>query len=580
MNFLLYDWLKIADRTESPRYQHLTVEDFDALLDVSLEFAERELAPRNRAGDATDPFFDGSSVTVVPEIREALAGYYELGLLAAGMPLEIDGGQVPHSVNRACFAFMQAANLAATAYPMLSAANANLLLAYGSAEQVDRYVRPMLDGRFFGTMCLSETQAGSSLADVATKAVPTGDGTYRLHGSKMWISGGDHDLSENIVHLVLARVPGAPAGVKGLSLFIVPKYFVGDDGSIGARNDVSLVGINHKMGYRGTVNAVLGFGESGEGAVGWLVGDEGTGLAIMFHMMNEARIVVGTSAAATGYSSYLHALEYARTRTQGRPLNSKGPATLPVAIVEHADVRRMLLASKSYVEGGLALALYASDVLDQQISATDADVRDEAGLVLDILTPIVKGWSSTWCLKACDLAIQVHGGYGYTRDYLVEQLWRDNRLNSIHEGTDGIQALDLLGRKVSMREGAAFAALMARIDATVALASGTPAADMGEALARRAATLRNVTSALVGAAQVSTRLANSSLYADAFGHVVIAWVWLEQVLACGDRDDSFFRGKRNAADYFFTYELANADAWLSTLAENPTLLTEIASSDL
>lgn len=581
VNFLLYDWLRVGERTQSTRYSHLSIHDFDALLDLSLDFAERELAPLNRAADVQEPMFDGTSVTVLPELARALQRYYASGLMAAQMPLRVDGGQLPHSVTRACFAFLQAASLAATAYPMLSAANANLLLAHGTPEQVDRFVRPMLDGRFYGTMCLSETQAGSSLADVATRAVRHPDGSYRIFGSKMWISGGDHDMSQTIVHLVLARVPGAPAGVRGLSLFIVPKHLIGDDGSVGPRNDVSLVGINHKMGYRGTVNTVLAFGESGVGATGWLVGAEGEGLPIMFHMMNEARLVVGASAAAAGYSSYLHARDYARSRLQGRPVDSKNPDAQPVPIAEHSDVRRMLLAAKSYAEGALALTLYASDVLDHQLSATDEGEREEAGLVLDILTPVVKGWNSTWCSRACDLAIQVHGGYGYTRDYPVEQLWRDNRLNSIHEGTDGIQALDLLGRKVSMRDGAALVALTARMTATIERAHHQQrTATLAARVAARVAALQETTATLLDTQPASLRLANSTLYADAFGHTVIAWLWLEQVLALGDRDDSFARGKWAAADYFATYELPYVDVWLATAAAVPTLLTDLDPRDL
>lgn len=390
LDFLLYEWLDVASLTSRERYREHSRETFDDK-------------------------FTGA------------------GLVGASMDEQV--------------AWFQAANVGTASYPFLTIGNANLLLAHGSAEQVDTYVRPMVEGRFFGTMCLSEPQAGSSLADVTTRAEPQDDDSYRLFGNKMWISAGDHELSQNIVHLVLARITGAPAGVKGLSLFVVPKYLVSADGSIGERNDVALAGLNHTMGYRGTTNALLNFGEGfaspagAPGAVGFLVGQPHQGLASMFPMMNEARIGVGLGAAALGYTGYLRAVDYARSRPQGRSLDDKDPTTEQVPIIEHTDVRRMLLAQKAYVEGALALELYCSRLLDEQLTAATAEDRDRALLLLDVLTPIAKSWPSPWCLEANSLAIQVHGGYGYTRGFAVEQLYRDNRLNPIHEGTHGIQAV-------------------------------------------------------------------------------------------------------------------------------------------
>ena len=323
-------------------------------------------------------------------------------------------------------------------------------------------------------MCLSEPQAGSSLSDIRTTAYPQSDGTYRLSGNKMWISAGEHELSENIVHLVLARIAGAPAGVKGISLFLVPKFRVNEDGSLGARNDVALAGLNHKMGFRGTTNCVLNFGEQG-GAYAELVGEANKGLACMFHMMNEARIGVGMGATVLGYTGYLHALAYARERPQGRLPGGKNAAQPQVKIIEHADVKRMLLAQKAYVEGALALCLYCSFLVDQSQTAQEETIRREAGLLLDILTPIAKAWPSQYCLEANSLAIQVHGGYGYTREYPVEQFYRDNRLNPIHEGTNGIQALDLLGRKAGLEGGAGMKLLAREISAVSREASASVA---------------------------------------------------------------------------------------------------------
>lgn len=472
-------------------------------------------------------------------------------------------------MHTACSAWFAAANISTFAYAMLTTANANLLLAHGSPEQVDTWVRPMLEGRFHGTMCLSENQAGSSLADITTRAEPRDDGTYRITGTKMWISGGDHELGENIVHLVLAKIPGGPAGVKGISLFVVPKFLPDGD-----RNDVVLAGLNHKMGYRGTTNTVLNFGEGahtpgGEpGAVGYLVGEPHTGLAQMFHMMNEARVGVGAGAVALGYTGQLAAVEYARSRPQGRPVDAKDPAAPQVPIVDHADVRRMLLAGKSYVEGGLGLVLYCGRLLDDQRTAEDPADRERAGLLLDVLTPIAKSWPSQWCLAANDLAIQVHGGYGYTREYDVEQHYRDNRLNPIHEGTHGIQGLDLLGRKLAMRGGAGLDALDALLAATVARgrAAGGEAAEHADALDAARVRLVEVTRSLHAEPDVAARLANASVHLEATGHVVVAWVWLEQLLAAAGRDDDLGRGKRAAARYFFRYELPRTGPWFDLLA--------------
>ncbi|MFE9694475.1 acyl-CoA dehydrogenase [Micromonospora sp. NPDC005806] len=566
--FLLYDWLDVTRLTERPRYAEHSRETFDAVLDLSARVAAEEFATHNRAADAAEPTFDGRRVHTIPQVKAALDVFARTGLLAASLDESIGGMQLPHAVAAACFAWFQAANVATAAYPFLTLGNANLLLAHGSAEQIDTWVRPMIEGRFFGTMCLSEPQAGSSLADIATRAEPQDDGTYRLTGTKTWISGGEHELAENIVHLVLARIPGGPPGVKGISLFIVPKVLL-DDGTSGPRNDVVLVGLNHKMGYRGTTNTLLNFGEGVHrpygrgGAVGYLVGEPHQGLAQMFHMMNEARIGVGAGATALGYTGYLKSVEYARQRPQGRPIADKDPTAPQVPIVAHADVRRMLLAQKSYVEGALALILYCGRLLDEEKTAPAEADRARAHLLLDLLTPIAKSWPSQWCLAANDLAIQVHGGYGYTRDYDVEQHWRDNRLNPIHEGTHGIQALDLLGRKVTMHDGAGLELLLDTIRATVGRAwkaegeAAVLAAELGVAVDR----ITRVTRRLHGTGDPELALANASLYLEAVGHVVIAWMWLEQLLAVealgspDGPDADFLAGKRQAARYFFRYEL-------------------------
>ncbi|MFF0177298.1 acyl-CoA dehydrogenase [Micromonospora profundi] len=565
LDFLLHDWLQVSHLVERPRYAEHSRETFDDALDLAERVATEQFATHNRAADLAEPTFDGQRVRLIPQVRAALDSFAETGLLSAGLDASVGGLQLPHAVAAACFAWFQAANVATSAYPMLTLGNANLLLAHGSAEQVDTYVRPMLDGRFFGTMCLSEPHAGSSLADITTRAEPQPDGTYRLFGTKMWISGGDHELAENIVHLVLARIPGGPPGVKGISLFVVPKVLVGPDGSLGDRNDVVLVGLNHKMGFRGTTNTLLSFGDGGHtpggrpGAVGHLVGTPHQGLAQMFHMMNEARIGVGAGATALGYTGYLKSLQYARERPQGRPVGAKDPTAPQVPIIDHPDVRRMLLAQKSYVEGAMALVLYCARLLDEQQTAPEQVDRERAHLLLDVLTPITKSWPSQWCLAANDLAIQVLGGAGYTRDHDVEQHYRDNRLNPIHEGTHGIQALDLLGRKMTMHDGAGLLLLTETMGDTVTRGrkAGGETAELADRLAGAVDRIVAVTRRLWADGDPVLALANASAYLEAVGHVVIAWMWLEQWLALPPEEagDAFHAGKRQAARYFFSVEL-------------------------
>jgi len=568
LEFLLHEWLDVSSLCSRERFSDHSRETFDAALDTAERIASEAFLPHRRKSDLEEPEFDGERVHLIAEVAEAYGAFADAGLIAATQDYEFGGMQLPVTVDKACFAYVLAANAGSAGYPLLTTANANLLLAHGTQAQIDAFVRPMLDGRFAGTMCLSEPQAGSSLADITTRAEPDGacefGERYRLSGSKMWISAGEHEITSNIVHLVLAKIPGGPAGVKGISLFIVPRRLLSADGSLGERNDVVLAGLNHKMGYRGTVNTLLNFGEGRfrpdgrAGAVGYLVGERHQGLACMFHMMNEARIGVGLGAVALGYAGYLESLEYARQRPQGRPVSVRDPASPPVPIIEHPDVRRMLLAQKSYVEGGLALNLYCARLVDEQHTAITDDARTEAGLLLEILTPVAKSWPSQWCLAANDLAIQVLGGYGYTRDYPVEQLYRDNRLNPIHEGTHGIQALDLLGRKVSMQRGRALELVAARIAATVGRACAAGDRNLvawAGSLDAAAGRVLRVTQALYAPGDPVRTLANATVYLEAFGHVVVAWIWLEQALAAHGRAGDFYDGKRQACRYFFGWEL-------------------------
>jgi butyryl-CoA dehydrogenase len=573
LDFQLYDWLDVESLVKRERFAEHSRETFDDVLDLCATIAAERFAPHNKLNDSHEPELVDGRVRLNPEVQAAVDAVGEAGIVGAGMGAEVGGLQLPQVLQTAGFAYFQAANIASWGYTFLSAANANLLLALGSPEQIDTWVRPIVEGRYHGTMCLSEPQAGSSLSDITTRAERRPDGTYRVFGNKMWISCGDHELGENIVHLVLAKIPGGPPGIKGISLFVVPKHLMAPDGSIGERNDVVLAGLNHKMGFRGTTNTLLNFGEGthtpgGEaGAVGYLVGEAHRGLAYMFHMMNEARVGVGAGATALGYTGYLKALGYARTRTQGRLPDGKDPAAPQVPLLDHADIRRMLLEQKVAVEGALGLVLYCGRLIDEESTAVDATDRERAANLLEILTPIAKSWPSQWCLHANDLAIQVHGGYGYTREYDVEQHYRDNRLNPIHEGTHGIQGIDLLGRKTTMDGGAALTELAQAISATVERASGGSADDLARALQASLDRLVEVTATLNAVSDRSLRLANASLYLEAVGDVVLAWIWLEQYLATGDHDDALRRGKRETARYFFRYDLPRTEPRFALLEQ-------------
>ncbi|MCW5659413.1 MAG: acyl-CoA dehydrogenase [Burkholderiaceae bacterium] len=600
IEFLLHDWLRVDALLDRPRFADHSRDTIAQVLDTCERIAREKFAPFNRVADVEEPRFDGEKVILPASSHAAAQAYVDSGMLAAAQDYEMGGMQLPCVVEMAANAFFSRAGIGIGGGALLTSGNANLLMAHGTPQQKEVFAKNEFAGRWFGTMCLSEPQAGSSLSDIATRALPDGDDfetdalgpRYRLRGHKMWISNGEHELTENIVHLVLAKIPGPDGqlipGTRGISLFIVPKKLVNPHGALtGERNDVVLAGLNHKLGYRGIPNTLLNFGEGrfpvrgAPGAIGYRVGAPGEGLRCMFHMMNEARIAIGLGAAMLGHAGYDASLQYARDRSQGRPVGRAGKdaSKPPVRIVEHADVKRMLLAQKSYVEGALALCLYCARLVDEQHTGAPATGR-EAAMLLEVLTPIVKSWPSEWCLEANSLAIQVHGGYGYTRDFPVEQYWRDNRLNMIHEGTHGIQAQDLLGRKVVMEGGAALKLLGARIDATVERASSDAA------WSAHAQSLRTAWQAVLSATQAAwstgtpdDALTNAMPYMQAFGHTVLAWVWLELVLAAGraretGRTDAM-AGKCHAARYFFAYELPKVAAWLAVVQARDPLCRDM-----
>ncbi len=607
LDFLLYQWLDVPALAQRARFTDHSRETFDAVLDTCERIAREKYAPFNRLVDVQEPQFDGERVILPQATQDAAQAYAASGMLSAAQDYAHGGMQLPYTMEAAANSFFACASVSIGA-GLLTTGNANLLMVHGTAQQQAAFARHEFSGRFSGTMCLSEPQAGSSLSDVLTRALPDGPDfaadplgpRYRLKGNKMWISAGDHELTENIIHLVLAKIPGPDgklvAGTRGISLFIVPKKMVDAQGQLtGERNDVALAGLNHKLGWRGTTNCLLNFGEgkyplrphadgpfaAGAGAIGYLVGQPGEGLRCMFHMMNEARIGVGIAATMLGLAGYYASLDYARNRAQGRPIGSSGKdaAAPQVRIIEHADVKRMLLAQKAYGEGALALALYCARLVDEQRTGSEAHA-DEARLLLEVLTPIAKSWPSEWCLEANSLAIQVLGGYGYTRDFPVEQYWRDNRLNMIHEGTHGIQAADLLGRKVLMEDGRGLRLLGERMLATAGRAAGQPElAPFAGGLQQALKSLGAATQAAWASGQAKQALANAVPYMQAFGHTVLAWIWLDVALTALAHDSeqtlAQTQGKLRATSYFYRYELPKIGAWLAVVSAGDQTCAEM-----
>ncbi len=600
LDFLMYGWLKAEELNARSRFTDHSRETFDAVLDTCERIAREKFAPFNRTVDREEPRTevdaDGALRVVLPKAtHDARAAYAESGMLSAAQDEAMGGMQLPYLVEAAANSFFGLASIS-IGWNLLTVGNANAILACGTEMQKQVFAANEFNGRWAGTMCLSEPQAGSSLSDITTRAEleDAGDALgprYRLRGNKMWISGGEHEVTENIIHLVLAKIPDENgklvAGTRGISLFIVPKKMVNTQGELtGQRNDVTLAGLNHKLGWAGTPNTLLNFGEGKfkpdgkPGAVGYLVGKPGEGLKGMFHMMNEARIGIGMAATSLGLAGYYASLDYAKLRPQGRPINGAGkdPNQPQVRLIEHADIKRMLLAQKSICEGALALQLYCAKLVDDKATG-DAATSQEAALLLEMLTPISKSWPSENCLEANSLAIQIHGGYGYTRDFPVEQYWRDQRLNMIHEGTHAIQAMDLLGRKVVMDGGKGLGLLAAKISATVERAMRVP--DLAAHANQLAAALKKIgiaTQAAWASGQPLEALANAVPYMQAFGHVVLAWIWLDVSLAKQNATKSIanYAGITSANQYFYHYELPKIDAWLAVVESRDMTCAHVA----
>jgi len=557
VDFLLHDVLDATALTALPAFAHHDRGTFDGFLREARRIAREVLFPAYRALDEAPPRLVAGEVLVHPELERLLAPMIELGVLTASRPEAVGGASLPMTVATLAHVYLMAGNLSAYGYLGLTTGAGHLIEAFGSEEVKGLFLERLYSGDWTGTMALTEPHAGSSLADVKTTATPAGDGTYRVKGDKTFISAGDHDMRDNIVHLTLARIEGAPAGIKGVSLFAIPKRRVGAEGALVA-NDVTITGLIHKIGWRGLPSVTLAFGDKGD-CHGWLVGAPHRGISYMFQMMNEARLMVGLNGVATASVAYHAALDYARTRAQGRPARAKDPSAPQVPILQHPDVRRMLLRQKAIVEGGLALVAFAARYGDLAQHAVDASARERSQLLLDLLTPIAKTFPAERGFEANALALQVHGGYGYSSEYLPESWLRDQKLNSIHEGTTGIQGLDLLGRKVVARGGEPLRLLreeVARTAERVEAASVPGGPAVLEAL-DGIIVLTMQLGAKGAAGDVDGMLLHSADYLEALSIVVVAWVWLEQaaVAAKLDNADPFYRGKLACAAYWLETEL-------------------------
>jgi alkylation response protein AidB-like acyl-CoA dehydrogenase len=536
--------------------------------------------------DKTASEFVGGRVKVHPLVRTFMKECGEGGWIAASFSFDLGGQQLPLILSAACRFIISAANYSASVYPMLTTGAAHLIISFGSQEVKDAYLPKMLAGEWQGTMALTEPQAGSSLADITTMAEPADGGHYNIRGQKIFISAGDHDGVDNVVHLMLAKIKGAPAGVRGISLFVVPQKRM-ENGEL-VFNDVNTAGIYHKMGYRGSPITQLSMGENND-CRGWLVGEPHKGLSYMFQMMNEARIDIGSGASAIASAAYYASLEYAQQRPQGRKVTSKDPTQPQIPIIQHADIRRMLLFQRAVVEGSLALVLQCSKYSDMERTLSGEE-KEKATLLLDLLTPVAKSYPSEMGILAISAGMQCLGGYGYCDEFPLELYYRDARIHPIHEGTTGIQGITLLGRNVTMKNGAAFKLFLAEVQATIGRAE-----EFGElkpyaqALKEAIDRLAKVTLQLIGVAQnkgPEVFLADATLYLELFGIVTIAWQWLLQAVTAqealtqgpGGSEADFYQGKLYTSRYFFKYELPKIEGLAKRLADADGLTVEMNES--
>jgi len=584
LKFLLYEVFDAPSLLTYPRYAHHSVEVIDMVIDTAMKMGRDILKPSFEEMDKNPPRFENGAVKVHPSVKRLMKECGEGGWISAFASTEVGGQQLPLTVGFIPTFVFSATNYSASNYPGLNMGAAHLLESFGSQEQKATYIPLLFSGEWQGTMALTEPQAGSSVGDITTTATPTDKDYYLIRGQKIFISGADHDCVDNIVNMMLVRIEGAPPGLKGISMFIVPKKRFGDGGEL-VPNDLTVMGIYHKMGYRGCPITQLSLGDNGD-CRGWLVGEPNRGLFYMLQMMNEARLVVGMNAAAIASAAYYTALQYTKERPQGRPITSKDPSAPQIPIIEHADIKRMLLFQRAVIEGSLGL-LFQCTIYNDLSMAAEGEDKEKYTLLLDLLTPVAKTYPAEMAIHSVSQALQCLGGYGYCDEFPIEQHYRDTRIHPIHEGTTGIQSMTLLGRNIVMKNGKALTLYLAEVESAIEKARSNPelapqAGELKNAIER----LKEVIGHLVGIAtsgNIDLFLADATPFMEFFGIIAIAWQWLLQALAvqsalakgASPSDEAFYTGKMYAFRFFFAYELPKIEGLARCLVSGNGLTVSV-----
>ncbi|MCJ7596909.1 MAG: acyl-CoA dehydrogenase [Desulfobacterales bacterium] len=584
LKFLLHEVFDVTSLTEYPYYKEHNREIFDMVIETALKMGKDLMRPYLQEMDKNPPEYVDGRVKVHPAVKTFLKECGEGGWIGSNAPAEIGGQQLPLMMGFASRFIFSAANYSAMVYPLLTDSAAHLIEVFGTDDLRKTYIPKMFSGKWQGTMAITEPQAGSSVGDVTTVAEPTDEGYYKIRGQKLFISASDHDAVENVVHLMLARIKGAPPGVKGISLFVVPKYRPGEKGEM-VFNDVNIAGLYHKLGYRGCPITQMSMGERDD-CRGWLVGEPNKGLACMFQMMNEQRIDVGLGASGIASAAYYASLEYSKERTQGRPLSAKDPSQPQIPLIEHPDVKRMLLYQRAIIEGSLALLFQCARYADMEI-VMSGEEKERNSLLLGLLTPVAKSYPAEMCILSVGQALQILGGYGYCDEFPVEQYYRDVRIHPIHEGTTGIQGQDLLGRKVRMMDGKAFQFFLEEVQKTISTANDiSELKPYAEAMVKALEGLQEVTTYLLALAKKESPevfLADATLYLEFFGIISVAWQWLHQGIIVqkglregpSDAEAAFLQGKMYALRFFFAYELPRTKGLADRLTSNDRVTVEM-----
>ena len=571
IDFTLNHVVDLAAVAKLNGFQHADPETVRGVLEEAGRFFSEVIAPLNAVGDREGSRLQPDGTVKTPDgFRAAYAKFVEAGWGSVHVDERWGGGGLPYIVGVVIQEMFKSANMAFSLCPLLTQAAIEALRQHGSEEQQATFLEKLVSGEWSGTMCLTEPQAGSDVGALTTRAEPQGDGTYRLFGQKIFITWGEHDLTENIVHLVLARTPGAAPGTKGISLFLVPKFIPGPQGEPGERNDLKVLSIEHKMGIHASPTCVLSFGDEGKGALGFLIGEEQSGMRYMFTMMNTARIGVGIEGLSISEAAYQKALEFARVRVQGRPLGEAEDAE----IIEHPDVRRMLLTIRAYKEALRGVLYFNAYQLDLERHAETDEERQRAGELVALFTPISKAWSTDVGVEMASIGIQVHGGMGFVEETGAAQFYRDIRIAPIYEGTNGIQAIDLVTRKVGMRQGQVISELLDEIQRTVA-DSGPELDEIVAPLLSALTAARQATQHLLGISDPNDALAGASPYLRMLGLLLGGWVHAKSALAAHQQpEDEFMRGRLGLARFYNTQILPMAEALLPAVTAPQTQLAE------